>query len=93
MDNLGENIVILDRIQDPGNLGTIIRLVDAAGFKDIILTTGSVDIYNDKSVRSSMGSLFNININYMSEEKLIDFLKINNYNILSSGLTNESVNI
>ena len=92
MDNLGENIVILDRIQDPGNLGTIIRLVDAVGFKDIVLTTGSVDIYNDKSVRSSMGSLFNLNINYLSEEKLVEFLKLNNYNILSSGLTNESVN-
>jgi TrmH family RNA methyltransferase len=92
MENLGENIVVLDRIQDPGNLGTIIRLIDAVGFKDIILTTGSVDIYNDKSVRSSMGSLFNLNINYLSEEKLIEFLKLNDYHILSSGLTNESVN-
>jgi RNA methyltransferase, TrmH family len=92
MENLGENLVVLDRIQDPGNLGTIIRLIDAVGFKDIILTTGSVDMYNDKTVRSSMGSLFNLNINYLSEEKLIEFLKLNNYNILSSGLTNESVN-
>ena len=39
-----------------------------------------------------MGSLFNLNINYLSEEKLVEFLKKNNYNILSSGLTNESVN-
>ncbi|MGB6129638.1 MAG: RNA methyltransferase [Psychrilyobacter sp.] len=92
MDDLGENIVVLDRIQDPGNLGTIIRLVDAVGIKDMLLTTGSVDIYNEKSVRSSMGSLFNLNINYLSEENLIEFLKLNNYNILSSGLTNESVN-
>ena len=92
MDSLGDNIVILDRIQDPGNLGTIIRLIDAVGFKDIILTTGSVDIYNDKSVRSSMGSLFNLNINYLDEEDLIKFLKENKYNILTSGLTNESVN-
>jgi TrmH family RNA methyltransferase len=91
LDSLGENIVILDRIQDPGNLGTIIRLIDAVGFKDLILTTGSVDIYNDKTVRSSMGSLFNLNINYMIEDDLIDYLKQNNYNILSSGLTNESV--
>lgn len=91
MKNLGENIVILDRIQDPGNLGTIIRLIDAVGFKDVILTTGSVDMYNDKSVRSSMGSLFNLNINYMSEKNLLDFLKLDDYNILSSGLTNESV--
>lgn len=90
--NSEENIVILDRLQDPGNLGTIIRLVDAAGFKNIILTTGSVDVYNDKTVRSSMGSLFNININYMDQEDLILFLKGNNYNILSTGLTNESVN-
>jgi len=92
IDSLGDTIVILDRIQDPGNLGTIIRLVDAVGFKDIILTTGSVDIYNDKSVRSSMGSLFNLNINYLSEKDLIGLLKEKEYNILSSGLTNESVN-
>ena len=92
IDDLGDNIVILDRIQDPGNLGTILRLVDAVGFKDIILTVGTVDIYNDKCVRSSMGSLFNLNINYLSEEDLIEFLKLNKYNILSSGLTNESVN-
>jgi TrmH family RNA methyltransferase len=91
IEEIRENIVILDRIQDPGNLGTIIRLVDAVGFKDIILTTGSVDIYNDKTVRSSMGSLFNLNINYLSEEKLITLLKDREYNILSSGLTNESV--
>jgi TrmH family RNA methyltransferase len=91
MENLEDNIVILDRIQDPGNLGTIIRLIDAVGFKDLILTTGSVDIYNDKTVRSSMGSLFNLNINYMSEKELIEYLEVNKYNILSSGLTNESV--
>jgi len=92
LENLENNIVILDRVQDPGNLGTIIRLIDAVGFKDLILTIGSADIYNDKTVRSSMGSLFNLNINYMTEEKLIEFLRENSYNILSSGLTNESVN-
>ncbi|MCK5779672.1 MAG: RNA methyltransferase [Psychrilyobacter sp.] len=88
---LGDNIVILDRVQDPGNLGTIIRLIDAVGFKDLILTTGSADIYNDKVVRSSMGSLFNLNINYMSQEDLIALLINKEYNILASGLTSESV--
>ncbi|MGL4567229.1 MAG: TrmH family RNA methyltransferase, partial [Fusobacteriaceae bacterium] len=55
VEKLEDNIVVLDRVADPGNLGTIIRLCDAAGFKDILLTKGSVDCYNDKVVRSSMG--------------------------------------
>ncbi|MEE0139488.1 TrmH family RNA methyltransferase [Fusobacterium ulcerans] len=65
LEKLQKNIVVLDKIGDPGNLGTIIRVADAAGFKDIILTKGSVDCYNEKVVRSSMGSILNMNILYM----------------------------
>ena len=55
IDYKTEEIVILDNIQDPGNLGTLIRLIDAVGIKNIILTIGSCDIYNEKVVRSTMG--------------------------------------
>ncbi len=91
LEKLQNNIVVLDRVQDPGNLGTIIRLVDAVGLKDIVLVVGSADVYNEKTVRSSMGSLFNLNINYVLEEELVALLKSKEYNIISSGLTNESV--
>ncbi|WP_062047833.1 RNA methyltransferase [Bacillus sp. JCM 19034] len=54
--------LLIDRIQDPGNLGTIIRTADAAGITGVILGEGCVDKYNSKVVRSSQGSLFHIPI-------------------------------
>jgi len=91
VDKLDDNIVVLDRVQDPGNLGTIIRVADAAGYKDIILTKGSVDVYNDKCVRSSMGSLFNMNILYMEEDSLIEKLRSEGYKLTVTALTDEAV--
>jgi len=55
-------IVALDKIQDPGNMGTIIRTADAAGADGIIVGKGCVDIYSPKVVRSAMGSLFHVPI-------------------------------
>lgn len=52
--------VYLDRIQDPGNVGTIIRTADAAGMDAVIIAKGTVDIYNDKVLRASQGSVFHI---------------------------------
>ena len=53
-------VIILDRIQDPGNLGTIIRTADAVGALGVILLEGCVDAYSPKAVRASMGSLFHL---------------------------------
>lgn len=53
-------IVIVDRVQDPGNLGTIIRTADAAGADAVILSNGTVDPYSTKVLRSTMGSIFHI---------------------------------
>lgn len=67
--------VVLDAIQDPGNMGTIIRTSAAAGVKGILLTEGCTDIYSEKVVRSSMGSIFripiyqNIDIPFLKELK------------------------
>lgn len=52
--------VILENLQDPGNLGTIIRTADAAGADGVFLSKGTVDLYNPKVVRSTMGSLFHL---------------------------------
>lgn len=54
--------IYCDGVNDPGNLGTIIRTADAAGFGGVILSSGTVDLYNPKTVRASMGSFFNIEI-------------------------------
>ena len=91
MEALEDNIVVLDRVQDPGNLGTIIRVADAAGYRDIILTKGSVDVYNDKCVRSSMGSLFNMNILYVEGEKLLEELRERGYKISVTALASDAV--
>lgn len=91
IEKINNNIIVLDKIQDPGNLGTIIRVADAAGFKDIILSKGSVDCYNEKCVRSSMGSIFNMNIVYMEEFQLIQFLKEKKYKFLVTALENNSI--
>lgn len=53
-------VVAVDGVQDPGNLGTIIRTADAAGATGVLLGTGTVDLYNPKTVRSTMGSLFHL---------------------------------
>lgn len=54
----GNTVILVDKVQDPGNMGTIIRTAHAVGARGIITTKGTVDIYNDKVLRSSMGSIF-----------------------------------
>ena len=53
-------VLVLDRIQDPGNLGTILRSAEASGIDAVVVTPGSVDLYNPKTVRASAGALFHI---------------------------------
>lgn len=53
-------LVVADRIQDPGNLGTIIRIADAAGASGVVMTRGSVDPFNPKALRATMGSVFHL---------------------------------
>lgn len=53
-------VAVMCRVQDPGNAGTILRAADSAGADAVVLTTGSVDIYNPKAVRSTAGSLFHV---------------------------------
>jgi RNA methyltransferase, TrmH family len=55
-------VVAVDGVQDPGNLGTIIRAADAAGASAVLLGKGTVDLYNPKVIRSTMGSLFHLPI-------------------------------
>lgn len=62
-----KQVLILDRIQDPGNLGTMIRTADAAGLDLIVLTKGTADVYQDKVLRASQGSVFHIPIQYVED--------------------------
>lgn len=68
----GKMLLVLDRVGDPGNIGTMLRTADAAGIGGIILLKGCADIYAPKTVRASMGSLFHVPVLSGMEEK--DFL-------------------
>jgi len=68
-------IIALENISDPGNVGTIIRTCDWFGVRSIIISPGSVDLYNPKVIRSTMGSLFHVNI-FESNDFYDDLLKL-----------------
>ncbi|WP_412984133.1 TrmH family RNA methyltransferase [Pontimicrobium sp. IMCC45349] len=65
-------IVALDNVRDPGNLGTIIRLCDWFGVKNLVCNTETVDCYNPKVIQATMGSIKRVNITYTNLENLID---------------------
>ena len=79
--------IVLDRVQDPGNLGTIIRTADAFGANGVIVTSGCVDVYNPKTIRSTMGSIFQIPIIHIGNiSEAIDSLKDKGISVISSSL-------
>lgn len=96
-DKIGNRVLLLDRLQDPGNLGTIIRSAVAFNFDTIILSEESVDLYNSKVIRSTQGMMFKINIIRRNIVEVIDKLKKDNYLILGTDVINgvevSSVNI
>ena len=60
-------LLILENLQDPGNLGTIIRMAEGAGVTGIIMSSNTVDIYNPKTIRSTMGSLYRVPVIYVED--------------------------
>ena len=71
-------ILALDHIADPGNLGTIIRIADWFGIKNIICSDDTVDVYNPKVVQATMGSLFRVEVAYASLPSMISEIKKKN---------------
>ena len=80
-DIKGNRILLLDKIQDPGNLGTIIRSSVAFNIDTIVLSPDTVDLYNPKVIRSTEGMLFHINIIQNDLVKTIEDLKEKNYRV------------
>ena len=83
----GNRILILDNIQDPGNLGTIIRSSVAFNVDTIILSNDSVDLYNTKVLRATEGMIFNINIIRRDLNEILPTLK-NKYTIYTTNVVN-----
>ncbi len=91
INDIKGDVVILDDIQDPGNAGTIIRTMIATNFKNLILTKGSVDVYNPKTVRATMSGIFKLNVIYEMPENIVKFLKEKNYLTIATALSEDSI--
>lgn len=86
--NLSDGLyVYLDNLNDPGNCGTIIRTLDACGGVGVLLSEGSVDLYNPKTIRSSMGSFFNISAYTDVSYHTLASLKDSGFEIICTALS------
>lgn len=80
-------IVALDDIQDPGNLGTILRTVDSIGLNQILVSKGTADSYNPKVVRSTMGAIFRVKIIECEDlENTLKEIQKNNFELIITSL-------
>lgn len=90
-DMLDGNILILENIQDPGNLGTMIRTAEGAGVSGVVMTKGTVDIFNPKTIRSTMGSMFRVPFVYVDDISVtIDEIKKAGIKVYAAHLKGES---
>ncbi len=85
---IGNKYLLLDEIQDPGNLGTIIRSALAFNIDTIVIGDNSCDLYNEKVIRGTQGSMFHINIIHMNLEECISILKQRNITVLGTNVEN-----
>ena len=83
--------LLLDRLQDPGNIGTILRTASALGYKDILISKDSVDLYNDKVIRATQGALFTLNISIVDLKEEILKLQQNHVKVYATALKNAKV--
>lgn len=84
-------LVVCDSIQDPGNLGTIIRTADAAGASGIIVLPGTCDPFMPKVIRSSAGSIFNISLVFSQRTPLLRFLKTKKISLIVTAPSTEKI--
>ncbi|MFZ3576352.1 TrmH family RNA methyltransferase [Virgibacillus sp. DJP39] len=83
-----KNALLIDSIQDPGNLGTMIRTADAVGFDAVVIGDNSVDMYNEKVIRSTQGSLFHIAVFQENLDTKIPALQKEGFVVWATSLEN-----
>ena len=83
-----KNYFVLDSVNDPGNLGTMIRTLDWFGYDQLICSKNSVDCYNTKVVQSTMGSLSRVNVHYID---LYDFISSSNLPFYCASISGKSI--
>ena len=82
-------LFFLDQINDPGNLGTIIRTLDWFGFNQIICSPQTVDAYNSKTVMASMGSIFRVSLIYKEFHAVVE--KFNSHKVITTQIKGENI--
>ncbi len=83
----GPRLICLDGLQDPGNVGTVIRTADAAGFDGLILSPECADVFSPKVLRATMGSIFRMGLDFPADlPARLEALKREGYSVLSSQL-------
>lgn len=90
MTEIQSPFLLLDAVQDPGNVGTMIRTADAAGFQAVILGKGTVDLYNDKTLRAAQGSHFHLDIYQADLAEFIQEFKRQGYPVFATVLNQEA---
>lgn len=90
-ETLSGKYLFLEDVQDPGNVGTMIRTADAAGFEGIFLSDKSADIYNLKTLRSMQGSHFHLPVWRLPVSEVLSYVKVNGLSIVATTLVKDSV--
>lgn len=79
--------IMLDGIQDPGNLGTIVRIADWYGIKNIVCSNDCVDLYNPKTIQATMGSFLRVNVWYDNLQEVLQETRLPVYGALMEGIS------
>ena len=85
-----KNIILLDKVQDLGNIGTIIRSCNAFGVDTILCTSGTADVYSPKAVRATMGGILNVKIIYLDDIEKLNLFKKMGYKIVTTSLKTQN---
>ena len=80
-----DQLIVLDNIQDPGNLGTIIRIADWFGIQHIVASENTVDIYNPKTIQATMGSIFRVKVHYTQLSEYLSKQRVPIYGAVMDG--------
>lgn len=86
--NFGKKVIVLDDVQDPGNVGTIIRTALSFGYDSVLLSSHSVDIYNHKLIRSTQGALFHLPVIRGDVIEFLNILKEQDITLYATALQN-----
>jgi len=90
LSEMGSKLILLENVQDPGNVGTVLRTLDAAGFDGCILTPGCADPFGPKTIRATMGSLFRVPMCSAADSvSAVRELAANGYAVIGAALDGE----